>query len=77
MGLKGYLDKTFGGLTISSPCISVCELDDSNVCKGCFRTIDEIRDWGVMTREQKLQVLENSELRKACAGICAKQGGSD
>lgn len=26
-----------------SPCISVCKIDGDGLCKGCLRTIDEIR----------------------------------
>ena len=29
-----------------SPCISVCRMNaDAGLCEGCFRTIDEIRQW--------------------------------
>ena len=32
---------------VPSPCVSVCRMDTgSGLCEGCFRTIDEIRDWG-------------------------------
>lgn len=27
-----------------SPCIKVCKLNDDNVCIGCNRTIEEIRE---------------------------------
>jgi prolyl-tRNA editing enzyme YbaK/EbsC (Cys-tRNA(Pro) deacylase)/predicted Fe-S protein YdhL (DUF1289 family) len=31
---------------LPSPCVSVCRMDTrSGLCEGCFRTIDEIRDW--------------------------------
>lgn len=26
-----------------SPCIGVCKLDDNNICIGCKRTIEEIK----------------------------------
>jgi len=48
--------------TIPSPCISVCLLDDTdNFCIGCYRTIDELRDWCIMTAEEKTKVLERIE----------------
>ena len=28
-----------------SPCISICSLDQKDVCEGCFRTSNEIVDW--------------------------------
>ena len=30
---------------ISSPCISVCLLDEKDMCVGCYRTADEITEW--------------------------------
>jgi prolyl-tRNA editing enzyme YbaK/EbsC (Cys-tRNA(Pro) deacylase)/predicted Fe-S protein YdhL (DUF1289 family) len=31
---------------VPSPCVSVCRMDTgSGLCEGCFRTIDEIREW--------------------------------
>ena len=51
--------------TIPSPCISLCLLDDTNsFCIGCFRMVDELRDWCIMTAEQKLKILEEIEERK-------------
>lgn len=44
--------------SVPSPCIAVCQVDPaSNLCIGCRRHIDEIRDWPIMTAEQKLAVL--------------------
>ncbi|OYQ41620.1 hypothetical protein CHU94_04375 [Rhodoferax sp. TH121] len=32
---------------VPSPCVNVCRMDTgSGLCEGCFRTIDEIREWG-------------------------------
>ena len=32
---------------IPSPCMNVCRMDTgSGLCEGCFRTIEEIREWG-------------------------------
>jgi len=42
---------------ISSPCIKICTLVD-NVCLGCSRTGEEIREWLRATDERKLQILE-------------------
>ena len=55
--------------TIPSPCIAVCQFDDATgCCIGCFRAIDEIREWPIMTAEQKTEVLERIVGRKAAAG---------
>jgi uncharacterized protein len=36
----------------------VCTLDaaNNNLCSGCFRTLDEIGAWSVMTDDEKRQV---------------------
>jgi predicted Fe-S protein YdhL (DUF1289 family) len=49
-----------------SPCISVCTIDEkTGWCLGCARTIDEIRDWLIMTPEQKQALLDVLALRQA------------
>ena len=55
--------------TVPSPCISVCQIDDAtDCCIGCFRAIDEIRDWPIMTAEEKQATLARIDERKAAAG---------
>lgn len=55
--------------TIPSPCIAVCQIDDATGnCIGCFRSIDEIREWPIMTAEQKTETLARIAERKAAAG---------
>ncbi len=45
--------------SVPSPCIAVCTIDDANgQCLGCRRTIDEIRDWPILSREEKLSLLD-------------------
>ena len=42
-----------------SPCISVCQIDDvTGLCLGCRRSIDEIRDWIIMPKEEREKLLE-------------------
>ncbi len=53
--------------TVPSPCISVCTYDKKGMCAGCYRTPDEIRDWIIMDREQKLAVLESVIARRQLA----------
>ena len=50
---------------IASPCISNCCLDDEDICLGCFRHIDEIIGWHGADRERRLEILQNTEQRKA------------
>ena len=52
--------------SIASPCISLCRLDpESGLCAGCYRDIDEIRDWPIMTAEEKLRVLARVAERRS------------
>ncbi|WP_423908083.1 DUF1289 domain-containing protein [Candidatus Spongiihabitans sp.] len=43
--------------TVPSPCLSVCRFDGEPFCRGCYRNADEIRDWIIMSGEQKRAVL--------------------
>ena len=43
---------------IGSPCIQVCRMDpQSNVCRGCLRTLDEIAGWSGYSNDEKREVL--------------------
>jgi predicted Fe-S protein YdhL (DUF1289 family) len=44
-------------LSITSPCSSICSLNEDDVCVGCNRTSNEIRDWRNMSDSEKLEVL--------------------
>lgn len=40
-----------------SPCISICRMNPrTGLCEGCFRTIEEIAQWGSASEERKRQV---------------------
>jgi predicted Fe-S protein YdhL (DUF1289 family) len=39
---------------VPSPCISVCRMDRATgLCEGCFRTLDEIAEWGLASDQEK------------------------
>ena len=45
-------------MTVSSPCIEVCEIDRSvGLCIGCLRTPLEIETWCFMTNDHKKRML--------------------
>jgi predicted Fe-S protein YdhL (DUF1289 family) len=46
-----------------SPCISVCVLDEKDICTGCYRSADEITDWFMASDEQKREVLRRARER--------------
>jgi predicted Fe-S protein YdhL (DUF1289 family) len=52
-----------------SPCISVCVLDDDDICMGCYRSSSEITDWFMATNEQKREVLRQARERMQAISI--------
>ncbi len=44
---------------VRSPCVSVCALDDNDLCIGCQRSGDEILRWTSMTNDERREVLRN------------------
>ena len=50
---------------VASPCISVCNINDSGLCEGCFRTLDEIAVWWQMDNAAKLEVWSRITQRAA------------
>ncbi|MFT4768311.1 MAG: putative Fe-S protein YdhL (DUF1289 family) [Glaciecola sp.] len=53
-----------GGEEPASPCISVCALDENDICMGCYRSSDEITDWFMADRAAKLEVLARAKARR-------------
>lgn len=50
---------------VESPCISVCQLDEqSGLCRGCWRTRDEIAAWGRADTDARLAILEKIHERR-------------
>jgi uncharacterized protein len=47
-----------------SPCIRNCCLDDDLTCLGCFRSLDEIKEWGVVDDHRRSLILQNAKQRK-------------
>jgi len=55
--------------SVPSPCITVCQVDNATgCCIGCFRSIDEIREWPILSADDKRAVLARIAERKAAAG---------
>ena len=49
---------------IASPCINICELNQANICTGCYRSIDEIMDWRELSNEVKEVIIEKAKERR-------------
>ena len=51
---------------IESPCVRICVIDETrDICRGCYRTLDEISKWASYPRAQKLALLDDLAQRKA------------
>lgn len=49
---------------VPSPCISVCRMNErSGWCEGCYRTLDEIRQWGGASEQARRAVWARIEQR--------------
>jgi len=55
-------------VTIPSPCVRNCCLDDNDACFGCFRTLAEIKEWGTADDVRRLVILDNARLRRPRVG---------
>ena len=54
---------------IVSPCTSVCAMDaHTGLCRGCFRTLDEIAAWSVLDDEARRAVMADLPARRERSG---------
>ncbi len=49
--------------SVASPCVSICALDDDDICIGCHRSGDEISQWGAQNNAWKRDVLKKAQER--------------
>ena len=61
---------------VQSPCIGNCCLDDNLTCLGCFRSLQEIKEWGVVDDQRRDVILQNAKQRKAACQIPGKGAAS-
>jgi len=58
---------------VRSPCVSICALDDHDICIGCQRTAAEITRWGRMSNGERREVLRLCAERTRAAGQFLRQ----
>lgn len=46
-----------------SPCISICVLDDNDICQGCYRSAQEITDWFMAAPQEKRAIVDRARER--------------
>jgi predicted Fe-S protein YdhL (DUF1289 family) len=52
-----------------SPCVSLCKIDqDTGLCEGCWRSIDEIIAWGTASETIKREIWQKIQQRKLASG---------
>lgn len=54
---------------LASPCVSICALDEADICIGCQRSATEISCWGRMDNDQRRVVLRACQERARAAGL--------
>jgi len=47
-----------------SPCVRNCCLNEADICSGCLRSLDEIKEWGKASEEAKKVILERIKSQK-------------
>ena len=47
-----------------SPCVRSCCLDDDDMCLGCFRSLEEIKEWGTANNHRRLVILQIADRRR-------------
>jgi len=67
---KPVTDVTSGNAEpeIKSPCMSLCCLDEQDVCIGCHRSVKEITGWRGMTHQQKKETMMQVVKREQASG---------
>jgi hypothetical protein len=49
----------------ASPCLGICLMDPATrMCRGCLRTVEEIRAWYDATAAEKRAILARLEIRR-------------
>lgn len=49
---------------ISTPCINICRMDEDNrYCIGCFRTLEEIKQWATLSETERQTIMAQLDTR--------------
>ena len=53
---------------MKSPCVKVCIMDPQRgLCRGCYRTLDEIARWAAMSDAERDKILKELTARARAA----------
>lgn len=63
------IDNTQHEKPVRSPCVSICALDEADICVGCQRTVAEITGWSRMSNDERRAVLVLCDDRARASGM--------
>jgi hypothetical protein len=50
---------------MNTPCVKVCIMDpERGLCRGCYRTLDEIARWASMSDAEREKIMKELNLRE-------------
>jgi uncharacterized protein len=49
---------------VMSPCVRNCCLNEQDICLGCFRSLDEIKQWLLVDDFTRRLILARANIRK-------------
>ncbi|RLD54961.1 MAG: DUF1289 domain-containing protein [Bacteroidetes bacterium] len=49
---------------IKNPCRQICKYDETQVCTGCQRTMEETREWKHYPEKEKAKILRKASERE-------------
>ncbi len=61
-------------ISVRSPCIRNCCLDDDLICLGCFRSIEEIKEWTIVDEQRRRMILQNAQGRRQAYQMLNRPG---
>ena len=53
-----------------SPCVRICTLNHDNICIGCGRNAEEIKNWSIFSDDEKRSV--KNQLKKRLENLLQK-----
>lgn len=51
-------------VSVESPCVDNCKLDENSICAGCSLSSDEVNAWNKASNQERLAFLKNAYLRQ-------------
>jgi uncharacterized protein len=60
----GGIEKNERKVEVKSPCIRNCCLDMSNLCMGCYRTLEEICEWNMADNDRRQEIKADAKVRR-------------